>query len=240
MIDDKRILAIIPARGGSRSIPFKNLALLGGDPLILHAFRSASNSSYLDDIMLSTDSEQIAVTARKLGIPIPFRRPPELARDDTPMKPVIRNALIEMERIKNAVFDIVALLQPTSPLRTARHIDEAIGIFVEKEADSVVSVIKVPHHFTPNSLMQSGPEGRLTPLEGLDKNLVLRRQDKPALFARNGPAVLILSRDVVIHERPFYTRNTYPYFMSPEDSVDIDTPFDLEIAEFLVRKRQEA
>jgi len=239
MYNDKKILAIIPARGGSKSIPLKNLALINGVPMISYTFLAAKESLYIDEIMVSTDSEKIREYAQQQGIQVPFMRPTELARDDTPMKPVIKHALLEMERYKKTTFDIIVLLQPTSPFRKAKHINKAIALFADKSAKSVVSVIEVPHQFSPNSLMKITSQGTVFPYEGFEKDLVLHRQTKTTLFARNGPAVLVLSRDLVLREKSFYTPETYPYIMGEEESVDIDKPFDLEIAEFLMRKRQE-
>jgi CMP-N-acetylneuraminic acid synthetase len=226
------ILGLIPARGGSKAIPGKNLAPLGGKPLLAYTAEAARGARVLDRVLLSTDDEKIAVAGRTLGLEAPFLRPAALAGDNAPMLPVIAHALDWCER-EGRPARIVVLLQPTSPLRRAHHIDEAVSLLLDKDAATVVSVMAVPHRFTPGSLMSAASDGRLKPL--LDGEMVLQRQDKPRLFARNGPAILAVCAEVV-RGGALYGEPTLGYAMDAESSLDIDEPEDLWLAEQYLRR----
>src|SRR5829696_3701443 len=180
------VLGVVPARGGSRGIPRKNLVEVGGRPLLAYTADAARASRRLSRTVLSTDDAAIATAGRQLGLDVPFMRPPELAVDDTPMLPVLQHAVTEAAKSGPAA-DIVVLLQPTSPLRRAEHIDAAVDLLEQSGADSVISVVEVPHQFNPVSVMRLD-EDRLHPFTG--GLTIARRQDKPRVFARNGPAVL--------------------------------------------------
>lgn len=223
---------MIPARGGSKGIPRKNLVLLGGRPLIAHTADAARASRHLTRVIVSTDDTEIAAASRALGLDVPFLRPVGLAGDDTPMVEVLVDLLATLERRETYRPDILVLLQPTSPFRRAEHIDGAIDLLTATGADSVVTVMDVPHQFTPASLMSLDGD-RLT--SWIDSG-PLRRQDKPRLFARNGPAV-IAARPRVLAERTLYGPDTRGFVMSREDSLDIDDRFDLEMAELLIAAR---
>jgi CMP-N-acetylneuraminic acid synthetase len=227
------ILGIIPARGGSKGIPRKNLAPLGGRPLIAHTCNAARGSRRLTRIVVSTDDPEVAAVAERLGVEVPFPRPAALAADETPMLDVLLDLVSTLER-DGYHPDALVLLQPTSPFRRAEHIDGAVDLLLESGADSVVSVVPVPHQFTPLSLMRLDGD-RLVPVSG--EPGPLRRQDKAMLFARNGPAVLALRTPVLVGQRVLYGRDTRALIMSREDSVDIDDAFDLEVAELLLTAR---
>jgi CMP-N-acetylneuraminic acid synthetase len=228
------ILGLIPARGGSKSIPKKNLAALAGRPLLAYTCEAALGSRLLTRAVLSTDDPEIAAVGRELGVEVPFERPGDLARDDTPSLPVVQHAVEWLRAHEDWGPDLVVLLQPTSPLRKAQHIDEAVSRLQSAGADTVVSVVEVPHRFSPYALMElddsqlrefwTGP----TPFDRY------RRQDMPILYARNGPAVLLTRTPILFDLQTFYGPVTLPYVMSAEDSVDIDTPLDLRIAECLL------
>ncbi len=218
------ILGLIPARGGSRGIPRKNLAPLGGRPLIAWTLEAARASSALTSVVVSTDSDEIAEVAAPFGARI-LHRPAELADDETPMRDVVEHALAEL-----GSDGVLVLLQPTSPLRRAEHLDEAVELLLQSGADSVVSVVEVPHRFRPGSLMAL-EDGRLVPL----RPSPARRQDKQPALARNGPAVLALRIERMGDD--LYGGDCRPYLMRPEDSIDVDEPFDLELAEFLLARR---
>ena len=216
------VVGLIPARGGSKAIPRKNLTPVGGKPLIAWTLEAARSSETLTSVVVSTDSDEIAEAAHGVQV---LWRPAELAEDDAPMRAVIEHAFGELGRP-----DVLVLLQPTSPLRRARHIDEAVALLLESGADSIVSVVEVPHRFAPESLMAL-EDGRLAPLGPMST----RRQDKQIVYARNGPAVLALRPDRLGDE--LYGGDCRPYVMRPEDSADIDEPFDLELAELLLARR---
>src|SRR5687768_3079222 len=271
-----QILGVIPARGGSKGIRRKNLAPLGGRPLIAHTCDAARGSRALTRVIVSTDDDEVAGEALKLGIEVPFLRPQALAGDDTPMIDVLVDLLSTLASRESYRPDAVVLLQPTSPFRRAGHIDAAVDAFLASGADSIVSVVPVPHQFTPSSLMKlegdrliflggpehrGGPEG--PPLRGGRPFLggpegpsvrrggpsgppdesagggpgPLRRQDKPQLFARNGPAVVVVRARVLLEQRALYGADTRALVMSREDSLDIDDAFDLELAELLLSAR---
>jgi CMP-N-acetylneuraminic acid synthetase len=229
------VLGVIPARGGSKSIPRKNVAMLAGRPLLHYTCDAARGSARLTRVILSTDDEEIASVGRTGGVEAPFLRPAELGGDDVGILDVLVHALGWLEERDGYRPEAVVLLQPTSPFRRAEHIDGAVRILAETGADSVVSVMEVPHQFNPVSLMKLENERVLPFWDGL---LILRRQDKPRLFARNGPAVLVTTRRTLLEGKRLYGDDCRPYVMTAEDSLDIDAAFDLEIADLLATTRE--
>jgi CMP-N-acetylneuraminic acid synthetase len=230
------ILGLIPARGGSKGIPHKNIALLGGRPLLAYTCEAATGSHSLNRVILSTDDEKIAAVGRECGVEVPFLRPPELALDNTPSLDVAQHTLNWLAEYDHWQPDILVLLQPTSPLRRSPHVDEALAALMQVEADTIVSVCKVPHHFSPYKLMQI-EDGRLYNFwqESLpfDQH---NRHNLPTLYGRNGPAILASRARIILDERSFYGEHVLPYVMREEDSIDIDTPFDLQLAEWLLSR----
>lgn len=230
-------LGLIPARGGSKGIPRKNITPVGGKPLLAYTCEVARASASLTRLILSTDDEEIAAVGRAWGVEVPFLRPAELSRDDTPSIDVALHALTWIQREEGWTPDAVVLLQPTSPMRTVEHLDAALELFQTAVADTVVSVMTVPHRFSPYSIMRL-TDGTLEefwaePL-GVDR---FRRQDLPTLYARNGPAILITRTPVLVNRRSFYGDRVIPFIMSEADSVDIDTQLDLQVAEIFLRLR---
>lgn len=228
-----QVLGIVPARSGSKAIPRKNLAVIAGRSLLAWTADGVQASKALSRTVLSTDDEEIAREGRALGLEVPFLRPVELAADETPILPVLQHLLAALLDREGYTPDAVVLLQPTSPLRQASHIDEAVRRLDETVADSVVSVVEVPHQFSPLSVLRE-QDGRLVPWS--DDSTVTRRQDKPRLFARNGPAVLAV-RSAVVRGGSLYGADSRPLVMASEDSIDIDSPWDLELADWLIRRR---
>lgn len=226
------ILAIIPARGGSKSIPHKNIVQVAGKPLLAYSCEAVRACRHSMRSILDTDDPVIAEVGHAWGVETPFLRPPELAQDDTLIVDVLIHALNWLSQYERYSPEVLVLLQPTSPLRRAEHIDAAIDKLLATEADTVVSVVAVPHQFTPNSLMQL-EEGRLLPY--LDSPVILRRQEKPRFFARNGPAVLVTRRQVVEQHR-LYGDTVLPIEMSGAESVDVDNVDDLALAEFWLNR----
>ena len=226
------VLGLITARGGSKSIPYKNIAPLGGRPLIAYAADAALHSTQITRVILSTDDEKIAQVGRECGIDVPFMRPAELASDTATSLSVAQHAIRWLADQQDWQTDIVVILQPTSPFRTSRHLDEALTAMIAANADTVVSVVEVPHHFSPYKLMNLN-DGRLTNF--WDQPLPsVRRQDVPRLYARNGPAILGVKSAVVLERASFYGDHIIPYLMNESESIDIDTPFDLKMAEWLL------
>ena len=227
------VLAVVPARGGSKGIPNKNLAMLCGRPLLAYTADAVRHSRRIRRAVVSTENDAIAEEARRLGLDVPFMRPEALAADDTPMLPVLQHALAEVRR-QGFEPDAIVLLQPTSPLRRAEHVDAAIELLERTGADSVVSVIEVPHQFNPVSMLSLEGD-RLRPF--LERDVpATRRQDKPRAFARNGPAVLV-SRAHTIDSGSLYGSDCRPLVMRPEESLDIDSPWDLTVAEYALSRR---
>jgi CMP-N-acetylneuraminic acid synthetase len=226
-----RSLGVIPARGGSKGIPGKNLRSVAGRPLLAYTADAVRASRLLARAIVSTDDPAIADAARALGLEVPFMRPAGLAADDTPMLPVLQHAAGAMAE-RGFAADAIVLLQPTSPLRRAEHIDAALDLLHSSGADSVVSVVEVPHQFNPMSVMRLEGD-RLEPF--LDGPTLVRRQDKPRVLARNGPAVLAVLRRVV-EAGSLYGSDCRPLLMTPNDSIDIDTADDLEQAEWLLAR----
>lgn len=231
------ILGLIPARGGSRGIPRKNVALVGGRPLLAYTCEAALASRRLSRVVLSTDDEEIAAVGAACGVEVPFRRPGDLAQSETPSFPVAQHAVQWLREHEGWEADVVVLLQPTSPLRRARHIDEALDRMDEAGADTVVSVVPVPHRYSPYAVNRV-EEGWLHDFweQPVSFNRT-RRQDVPVLYARNGPAVLATRTSVLLERQRFYGDRVLPYLMSEEESVDIDTGFDLSLAEWLLARR---
>lgn len=228
------VLGVIPARGGSKGIPRKNLALLAGRPLIAYTCEAARASRTLTRVIVSTDDAEIAGTADRLGVEVPFLRPAALASDETPMLDVLVDLLATLDAREAYRPDVIVLLQPTSPFRRAEHIDGAVRLLQDTGADSVVSVVAVPHQFSPASLLRIEGD-RLVPVGGTIGPM--RRQDKPALFARNGPAVLAVRRSTLVDEGALYGTDVRPLVMAREDSIDVDDAFDLQVAEMLLSAR---
>jgi CMP-N,N'-diacetyllegionaminic acid synthase len=229
-----QVVGIVPARGGSKGLPGKHLLPLAGRPLIAWTLAAAAESRTLTRVVVSTDDDAVAEAARELGATVPFVRPASLAADDTPMLDVLLHAVGEIERA-GGVVDVVVLLQPTSPLRTGADIDAAVGALLESNADSIVSVVPVPHQFNPVSVMTL-EEGRLRPFTPGPP--LTRRQDKPLVYARNGPAVLAVRRAVLMEQRSLYGSDVRGLVMTPEVSIDVDTAWDLAIAELALERRR--
>jgi CMP-N-acetylneuraminic acid synthetase len=205
--------------------------MLAGRPLLAYTADAARASRTLTRVVISTEDEEIAGVARQLGIDVPFLRPAALAADETPMLDVLTDLVASLDRREQYRPDILVLLQPTSPFRRAGHIDAAVELLISSGADSVVTVVPVPHQFTPSSLMELQGD-RLVPYDGGGST---RRQDKPSLFARNGPAVVAVRARVVADGRTLYGPDTRGLVMPREESFDIDDSFDLELAERLMR-----
>jgi CMP-N,N'-diacetyllegionaminic acid synthase len=221
------VLGLIPARGGSKCVPGKNVRLLGGKPLVAHAAAVARESGVIDRVLLSTDDVDIADAGRRAGLDVPFLRPASLAADDTPMLPVIQHAVAALGDM-GWDAEIVVLLQPTSPLRTAAHIREAVALLRQTGADSVVTVVEVPRHLSPDYVMRID-EGRLRPFlpEGAR---VTRRQDARAAYSRDG-TVYACWRRTLDRFGDIYGNDCRPLVIDAAESLSIDSPADWDEAE---------
>src|SRR6266705_2151975 len=220
------VLGLVPARGGSKGVPGKNVKPLAGHTLLEYTARSARESGVIDQIMLSTDSPEIADAGRRAGLEVPFMRPASLAADDTPMVAVIEHALAEMAR-RGWSPDIIVLLQPTSPLRRPDHIRDAVNLLSETNADSVVTVVELPRHLSPDYVMRID-EGRLKPFlpEGAR---VTRRQDARPAYSRDG-TVYAFRRSTIEQLGGIYGNDCRPLLINTSDSLSIDSQADWDEA----------
>lgn len=231
--DILNVLGLVTARGGSKGIPRKNLAEVAGKPLIAWTIESALASS-LDRLVVSTDDSEIAHVARRWGGEVPFQRPAELARDDSPHLPVVQHAVEWLETHEGYCPGAIALLQPTSPLREARDIDGAIRLLVEKEIDRVVAVAESPVY--PYQMYRLTEEGRLEEAASRPEGYV-RRQDIPSVYAVNG-AIYLVRRHILDTADTFVTESCYGYVMPRSRSLDVDEPWELRLADLLLRERE--
>lgn len=225
----ERILGLVPARAGSKGIPNKNARLLAGIPLLARAIRSGLDSGVINRVLLTTDSREFAELGMKAGAEVPFMRPPELARDDTPMLPVIQHAVRHLVA-EGWSPEIVVLLQPTAPFRQPQDIMKAVRMLRDDpQADSVVSVEAVPDHYSPYFVMKVS-DNRLLPFmtDGLK---VTRRQDAPKAYSRNGQFYVMRTR-TLLEKNSIYGENCLPYITSHE-AVNLDTMDDWVAAEKL-------
>lgn len=230
MISGEKVLAVIPARGGSKGIPRKNIIDVAGKPLIAWTIEEAKKSQYLDRIILSSDDDEIIAVARAWGCEVPFKRPAQHAQDDTPGIMPVLHALAALPE-----YGYVVLLQPTSPLRTAADIDACLESCINASANCCVSVAEPEQ--SPYWMYHVSSEGLLIPL--LDnKELITRRQDHPAVYALNG-AVYVARSKWLLETKIFITKETLAYLMPRDNSIDIDSQIDLDIAELLLKKRQD-
>lgn len=231
MIDNKKVLGLVIARGGSKGLPGKNLMKLGGKPLVCHSVEAGLNSKYIDNVIISTDDKAIAEAAKKCGCKVPFMRPAELATDSAKSIDVIKYTLETL--IDNGeIYDYFVLLQPTTPFRNAGHIDECLRMLSDRDADSVVSVTEAEHHplwmnELPDDMSMSGfirPEAE-------NKN----RQDLPKHYRLNG-GVYAVRCSYMLSTMKLYSDRSYAYLMDNESSIDIDNELDFLVAEKIFEK----
>lgn len=228
-------IGLITARGGSKSIPRKNVKLLAGKPLIAYTIEAGLQAQSLDRLIISTDDEEIAKLARRYGAEVPFLRPKELAADDTLTLPVVQHAVRWLEENEEAEIDVVVTLQPTSPLRRAEHIDLAVKKLLDTNADSVVSVCLAEHSLYWMKRLEGDRVFPFLP----DAPEYTRRQDLPPVYRLNG-AVYVTRRDVLMEQGRVLGKDTRAIVMDWESSIDIDTMLDLKLAELILQERQHA
>ena len=224
-VTSMKLLAVIPARSGSKGLIDKNLQRVGGLTLVERAILCAKGIDEIKRIVVSTDSKTINKIAAELGSSFGELRPSHLAGDDTKIIDVLRYILGNPD-IRSEDYDGIVLLQPTSPLREKADVKECIKIFKERNASSVVSVRIVPHNFIPEAVMRINDSGWLQGYSDHELTSRTQRQEKPIYYARNGPAVLITSVACLINGS-LYGTNSVPYIMSERKSIDIDSQIDL-------------
>ena len=223
-----KVLALIPARGGSRRLPGKNLLKLCGEPITVWSIKAAQQSKYVDRIVVSTDSDEIAEVARAAGADVPFMRPNYLASDTASSLDVVKHALNELNQ-KGQCYEFIVLLQPTSPLRTSKHIDESFELLQSKDADAIVGVTELDH---PIELTNRLPDD-LSMKGFFATDSHLRSQEFPKRYRVNGAIYLVRVESLIKENTIFLSDRIYAYKMDREVSVDIDTPYDLKLADAL-------
>lgn len=224
------MIAIIPARGGSKGLPGKNVRPLNGKPLIAYAIEAALKAKHIDRVIISTDDEVIARVAVDYGAELPFMRPAELASDTAMAIDNYIYTIGRLEKESGKSIDAFVVLQPTSPLRIAEDIDGAVELFEQKKADSVISYCQEAHPVTWHKYLDE--DGRFENI--FDAN-IKNRQENRASYYPNG-AVYVF-RTSMIRERKYYTEKSYAYVMPRSRSVDIDFIDDFEYAEFLLKRK---
>jgi len=237
LAESLKVLGLIPARGGSKGIPRKNIRILAGKPLLQYTAESALAARRLTRVVLSTEDAEIAEVGRRCGLDVPFLRPAELARDDTPTLPVLQHAVRTLESAGER-YDAVCLLQPTSPMRRSQDIDACIELLGQADAESVVTLLPVPAEYNPHWVYFRSDDGFFRLSTG-EANPIPRRQALPPAFRREG-SVYVIRRDVLMRQDSLYGAKLAGCLIEASGSVNIDTPQDWERAEELLRSRAAA
>ena len=237
MATPPRILALIPARGGSKGVPRKNVRLVGGKPLISYTIKTALAARHLfHRILVSTDDEEIAAVSEQYGAEVPFRRPVELAGDTVPTIPVAQHAVQFVEQQDDILLDWVFILQPTDPFRTVKDLEKGLELALSGPCDSVISVVRV--YETHPVFMKQIKDGQLVNF-GVEAPEGTRRQDcEPPAYMSNG-AVYLTRRDVIMEQNSIWGTVTRPYIMPAERSVNVDSELDLKLIEVLMKEKKQ-
>lgn len=231
MFMDKTFMVVIPARGGSKGIPHKNIVDFYGKPLIVYTIEAAKQSKYIDKIIVSTDDIEIKNVSLKYGAEVPYLRPKQISGDSSKSIEVILHT-IDYLKNNGKSYDYVVLLQPTSPLRTHIDIDTAIEKIISESAISLVSVCEVSENPV---LMRVITEDKLLPIIKFEGDN-LRRQELPVFYKFNG-AIYVNSTEMLLNEKQFVNEDTIPFIMEKEKSIDIDNEFDLKCAEIILKQK---
>ncbi len=228
------VLALVTARGGSKELPRKNVAPLCGKPLIAWTIEATFQSEALDRIVVSTDDEKIAQVSRQYGAEVPFMRPAELALDDSAHIDVVLHAVEWLAQHDRYEPDYVMLLQPTSPLRRASDIRQAVALAVKNHAPGVIGLVRTDNH--PYWLKTVAADGSIQPFMEPPAGY-WRRQDLPPVYRPNG-AIYLVRRDVLVAERSLCPKGSLAYTMPKDRSLDVDDAVDLQLAELLLKQME--
>lgn len=231
MFAEKKILALIPARGGSKGIKDKNIIDLAGKPLIAYTIEAAFRSQYVDQVVVTTDSQRITEVSKLYGASVPFLRPAEFAQDTSRTIDAVLHA-IKALNAKGQSFDVLVLLQPTQPLRSSEDIDKAILAFFQFGRRSLISISPVSE--PPLLIRTIDSKGYLSSL--LNETSTCRRQDMPEYYRVNG--CIYINNTIELSNETSFNDNLVPFIMSKEHSVDIDETVDLAIAEYYLRLKE--
>lgn len=233
----REILGVIPARGGSKSIPRKNIRPFAGKPLIAWAIETLKQSGVVGRVIVSTDDEEIAKIAEEYGAGVPIMRPAELAQDMTPTLPVLQHALQWLKENEEYWPDYVVLLEPTSPSKRPFHVREVVEMLIKTDADSTISVSEVPGVLNPYWQLKLGENGRAELFTGGSmKNVIRRRQDLPKTYYRNSSIYAFKTELLFANDPSFYGEDVRAYVTDSKYAFDIDTPEDWEFAERQFKK----
>ncbi len=232
-----KILGVIPARGGSKGVKNKNIREINNHPLLAYTIRTSLKSNLITDVVVSTDAKEIQDIALKYGAQSPFLRPDYLSGDTAMAIPTIQHAVLEMEKLKGIKYDYVIMLQPTTPLKLTSDIDSSLKRIINEDAEGIISVVTVDNNHPMKMkkfIGENGISGLLIdyekpPFENCPRQLL------PPVFIVNG-AIYATKRDVLINDNTFQGRKCLGYIMPPERSVNIDTEFDLYLAEYIMKK----
>ena len=231
MIGNKKVIALIPARSGSKGVKNKNIKPFLDKPLIYWTIKAAKESKYIDDILVSTDSKKIANIAKKYGVKAPFLRPKELSTDEAKGIDVVLHALHFIENTENVNDFILVYLQPTSPLRTSKDIDNALKIFIKNKGDFLISVCEAEHNPLWSLTIKENKVDTFFGENFINEN----RQMLPSFYRLNG-AIYIGYSNKIKKEKSFINKKTLVYIMPQERSIDVDTEFDFKLAEFILKE----
>ncbi len=228
-----KILGIIPARGGSKGVPFKNIKDLNGKPLLQYTAEVALKSKKLSRVILSSDNKKIIDVAKSIGLDVPFVRPVNLSQDKSPTLPVILHALNFLDEIHSEEYDAVCLLQVTTPFRTVSFLDTAIEKFINSGSDSLISTQKVPHEYNPHWVFMKDPDENLKISTG-DPEIISRRQELPEAYHRDG-SIYITKVEVLQKQESLYGNTICNIESDPDTYVNIDTEKDWVKAEQIAK-----
>lgn len=234
MIGDKRLLAVIPARGGSKRLPRKNVLDLAGKPLISWTIEAALGSKYIDRVIVSTDDDEIAEVSKDFGADVPFMRPAEYATDEAKSVDVVLQLLEQLE-IQNEKYEYIILLQPTSPLRNTENINESIELLIKKRCAGVVSISEAEHSPLWSNILPDDDS-----LSGfLDESIINKRSQDLEKFYRLNGAIYLCNSKRLIQEKTFFLKNDiYGFKMSREASIDIDISIDLDLVRLIKNRNK--
>jgi len=227
-----KAIAIIPARGGSKSIPHKNIISVGGKPLIAWTIEAAQGCKNIEHILVTSDDEEILLIAQSLGVET-LKRPAGLATDTTRAEPVLTHAL-EYAQKQRALPELAVYLQPTSPLRTTGHLNQAFTFFADKNADALVSVYPIDNKVLKAYVL--GEQGFLTGIRNNDYPN-FNRQDLPQVYMPNGAIYILRVRDFLTHPQ-FFADRTVAFIMTSEESIDIDVSDDIVTVDHILRNKK--
>jgi len=226
-----KVIAIIPARAGSKRLPGKNIKSFCGKPLIYWTIKAAQESKYVDKVVVTTDSKEIINFSKNCGVDYPLLRPNELSSDESSSEDVVNHVLRSIENISTE-YDYLILLQPTSPLRSSDDIDKSIDLLIQRNAESVTSVVKLDHPVEWSSTING--DYKMTNFLK-NKNLNKQSQFFPTKYLING-AIFLINVPIFLKDQSFISsNNSYAYIMNKITSVDIDNQFDFDIAEIYMK-----